>query len=150
MGRSYQCHTYLHEFSRSDSLRRQLKSGICKQNEGDEQSEETPSENSESQQDDDDDSSRQRRWNPAKSIKNDKITTVGQNNGENVRHFTRHIWCDLWKLFRTKSRDWMEIAEAEKKTFDELKSNYRQALISQYHDLVQMGNISKKTQSTNK
>ena len=44
----------------------------------------------------------------------------------------------------------MEIAEAERKTFDELKSNYRQALISNYHDLVQMGNILKKTQSTNK
>ena len=44
----------------------------------------------------------------------------------------------------------MEIAEAKRKTFDELKSNYRQALISNYHDLVQMGNILKKTQSTNK
>ena len=38
----------------------------------------------------------------------------------------------------------MEIAEAERKTFDELKSNYRQALISNYHDLVQLGNILKK------
>ena len=38
----------------------------------------------------------------------------------------------------------MEIAEAERETFDELKSNYRQALISNYHDLVQMGNILKK------
>ena len=38
----------------------------------------------------------------------------------------------------------MEIVEAERKTFDELKSNYRQALISNYHDLVQMGNILKK------
>ena len=38
----------------------------------------------------------------------------------------------------------MEIAEAERKTFDELKSNYRQALISNYHDLVQTGNILKK------
>ena len=38
----------------------------------------------------------------------------------------------------------MDIAEAERKTFDELKSNYRQALISNYHDLVQMGNILKK------
>ena len=36
----------------------------------------------------------------------------------------------------------MEIAEAERKTFDELKSNYRQA--SNYHDHVQMGNILKK------
>ena len=38
----------------------------------------------------------------------------------------------------------MEIADAKRKTFDELKSNYRQALISNYHDLVQMGNILKK------
>ena len=38
----------------------------------------------------------------------------------------------------------MEIAEAERKTFDELKSNYRQALISNYHDLVQIGNILKQ------
>ena len=38
----------------------------------------------------------------------------------------------------------MEIAEAERNTFDELKSNYKQALISNYHDLVQMGNILKK------
>ena len=37
----------------------------------------------------------------------------------------------------------MESAEAERKTFDELKSNYRQALISNYHDLVQLGNILK-------
>ena len=34
----------------------------------------------------------------------------------------------------------MEIAEAERKTFDELKSNYRQASFSNYHDFVQMGN----------
>ena len=38
----------------------------------------------------------------------------------------------------------MEIAEAERKTFDQLKSNYKQALISNYHDLVQIGNILKK------
>ena len=38
----------------------------------------------------------------------------------------------------------MEIEEAERKTFDELKSNYRQALISNYHDLVQLGNLLKK------
>ena len=37
----------------------------------------------------------------------------------------------------------MEIAEAQRKTFDELKSNYRQVLISNYHDLVQMGHILK-------
>ena len=39
---------------------------------------------------------------------------------------------------------WMKIAEAEKKAFGELKSNYRQASTSQYHNLVQMGNIFKK------
>ena len=49
MGGSYQYHTCLHEFSRSDSLRRHLESGICKQNE---QSEDDPSDDSESQQDD--------------------------------------------------------------------------------------------------
>ena len=38
----------------------------------------------------------------------------------------------------------METAEAERKTFDELKSNYRQALISNYRDLVHLGNILKK------
>ena len=41
------------------------------------------------------------------------------------------------------TRPGMEIAEAERKTFDELKSNYRQALISNYHDLVQMVKILK-------
>ena len=38
----------------------------------------------------------------------------------------------------------MENAETERETFGELKSNYRQALISNYHDLVQLGNILKK------
>ena len=47
MGGSYQCHTCLREFSRSDRLRRHLESGICKQNE---QSEDDPSDGSESQQ----------------------------------------------------------------------------------------------------
>ena len=54
MGGSYQCHTCLCEFSRSDSLRRHLESGICKQNE---QNEDDPSDDSESQQDDEDDNS---------------------------------------------------------------------------------------------
>ena len=45
------------KFSRSDSFRRHLESGICKQNEDDEQSEDEPSENSESQDDHDDISS---------------------------------------------------------------------------------------------
>ena len=54
MGGSSECHTCLHEFSRSDSLRRHLESGICKQIE---QSEDDPSDDSESQQDDEDDNS---------------------------------------------------------------------------------------------
>ena len=54
MGESYQCHTCLRKFSRSDSLRSHLESGICKQNE---QSEDDPSDDSESQQDDKDDNS---------------------------------------------------------------------------------------------
>ena len=54
MGGSYQCHTCFREFSRSDSLRRHLESGICKQNE---QSEDSPSDDFESQQDDEDDNS---------------------------------------------------------------------------------------------
>ena len=48
MGGSYQYHTCLREFSRSDSLRRHLESDICKQNE---QSEDDSSDDSESQQD---------------------------------------------------------------------------------------------------
>ena len=56
MDRSYQCHTCLRPFSRSDSLRRHLESGICKQNEDHEENQ-TPSEKSESQQDEDDSSS---------------------------------------------------------------------------------------------
>ena len=52
-------------------------------------------------------------------------------------HSTRHV-----KLTRTESRD--ENSRSRKKTFDELKSNYRQALLSQYHDLVELGNILKK------
>ena len=51
MGGSCQCHTCLCEFSRFDSLRRHLESGICKQNE---QSEDEPSDCSESQQGDED------------------------------------------------------------------------------------------------
>ena len=54
MDGSYQCHTCLREFSRSNSLRRHLESGICKQNE---QSEDDPSGDYESQQDDEDDNS---------------------------------------------------------------------------------------------
>ena len=54
MGGSNQCYACLREFSRSDSLRRHLESGNCKQNE---QSEDDPSDDSESQQDDEDSNS---------------------------------------------------------------------------------------------
>ena len=54
--------------------------------------------------------------------------------------FPRHAFSDTY-LEHNPGR---EIAEAERKTFDELKSNYRQALISNYHDLVQMGHSLKK------
>ena len=57
MGGSYQCHTCLCEFSRSDSLRRHLESGICKQKE---QSEDDPSDDSESQQDEDENSTNEK------------------------------------------------------------------------------------------
>ena len=49
MGGSYQYHTCLRQFSRSDSLRRHIESGICKRNE---ESEDDPSDDSESQKDD--------------------------------------------------------------------------------------------------
>ena len=66
-----------------------------------------------------------------------------------VKHVIFHIRRDLWNLLRTESWDGKQKerhlnAEAERKTFDELKSFYRQALISNYHDLVQLGNILKK------
>ena len=38
----------------------------------------------------------------------------------------------------------LEIEQPEKKVFDKLKSNNRQVLISQCHDLIQMGNILKR------
>ena len=137
MGRSYLYHTCLRNFSRSNSLRRHLESDICKQNE---ESEGDPSDDSESQQDDEDDNS------------TDEEDEVPQSQSE----------FDPWKKLIQLSYDslqdtfdetyetyleqnpGMEIAEAERETFDEFKSNYTQALISNYHDLVQMGNILKK------
>ena len=130
MGGSYQCHTCLYEFFRSDSLRRHLESGICKQNE---QSEDDPSDDSESKQDDEDDNS------------TNEEDEIPQSQSEfdpwnNLLQLSFDETCETY----LEHNPGMEIAEAERKTFDELKSNYRQALISNYHDLVQMGNILKK------
>ena len=137
MGGSYQCHTCLREFSRSDSLRRHLESGICKQNE---QSEDDPSDDSESQQDDEDDNSTneedeipqsQSEFDPWNKLLNQAYVSLQDTFDET---------CETY----LEQNPGMEIAETERKTFDELKSNYRQALISSYHDLVQLGNILKK------
>ena len=134
MGGSYQCHTCLREFSRSDSLRRHLESGICKQNE---QSEDDPSDDSESQQDNEDDNSTneedeipqsQSEFDPWNKLLNQAYVSLQDTFDET---------CETY----LEQNPGMEIAEAERKTFDELKSNYRQALISNYHDLVQLGNI---------
>ena len=137
MGGSYQCHTCLRRFSRSDSLRRRLESGICKQNE---ESEDDPSDDSESQQDDEDDNSTNEEdelpqnqsefdpWNKLLQLSYDSLYDTSDES------------CETY----LKQNPGMEIAGAERQSFDKLKSNYRQALISNYHDLVQMGNILKK------
>ena len=143
MGGSYQCHTCLREFSRSDSIRKHLKSGICKRNE---HSEDDHSDDSESQQDDEDGSStneedelpqRQSEFDPW-----NKLLQLSYGSLQGTFDET----CETC----LEQNPGMEIKKAERKTFDELKSSYRQALISNYHDLVQMENILKKTQSTNK
>ena len=133
MGGSYQCHTCLREFSRSDSLRRHLESGICKQNE---QSKDDPSDDSESQQGDEDDNS---------SNEEDEILH-SQSEFDLWNKLLQQAYYSLQRTFdeTCEQNPGMEIAEAERKTFDELKSDYRQALISNYHDLVQLGNILKK------
>ena len=137
MGGSYQCHTCLREFSRSDSLRRHLESGICKQNE---QSEDDPSDDSESQQDDEDDNS---------TNEEDELPQ-SQSEFDPWNKLLKQAYDSLQDIFDETCETYleqnpgMEIAEAERKTFDELKSNYMQALISDNHDLVQLGNILKK------
>ena len=144
MGGSYQCHTCLREFSRSDSLRRHLESSICKQNE---QSEDDPSDDSESQQGDED----------VNSTNEEVEMPQSQSEFDPWNKLLQQAYCSLQDTFDETCETYlaqnpgMEIAEAERKTFDELKSNYRQALISK-DDIVQMGNIlkKKKTQSTNK
>ena len=137
MGGSYQCHTYLRKFSRFDSLRRHLESGICKQNE---QSEDDPSDDSESQQGDEGDNS---------TNEEDEILQ-SQSEFDPWNKLLQQTYYSLQDTFDETCETYleqnpgMEIAEAERKTFDELRSNNRQALISNYHDLVQMGNILKK------
>ena len=142
MGGSYQCHTCLREFSRSDSLRRHLESGICKENE---QSEDDPSDDSESQQDNEDDNSTNDEELPQRQSEFDTWNKLLQLSYDSLQD-TFDETCETY----LEQNPWMEIVETERKTFDELKSNYRQASISNYHDLVQTGNILKKTQSTNK
>ena len=137
MSGSYQCHTCLREVSRSDSLRRHLESGICKQNE---QSEDDPSDDSESQQDNEDDNSTNEEDElPQSQSEFDPLNKLLQLSDDSLQD-TLDETC---KTYLEKNPG-MEIAEAERKTFDELKSIYGQALISNYHDLVQMGNILKK------
>ena len=131
MGVSYQCHICLREFSRSDSLRRHLESGICKQNE---QSEDDPSDDSESQQDDADDNSTNEDELPQSQSEFDPWNKILQQAYDSLQD-TFDETCETY----LEQNPGMENAEAERKTFDELKSNHRQALISNYHDLVQMG-----------
>ena len=137
MGGSYQCHTCLREFSRSDSLRRHLESGICKQNE---QSEDDLSDDSESQQgEEDDNSTNEEEEIPQSQSEFDPWNKLKQQAFYGLQD-TFDETCETY----LEQNPGMEIAEAERKTFDELKSNYRKALISNYHDLVQLGNILKK------
>ena len=137
MGGSYQCHTCLREFSRSDSLRRHLESGICKQNK---QTEDDPTDDSESQEGDKD----------VNSTNEEDEILQSQSEFDPWNKLLQLSYDSLQDTFDETCETYleqnpgMEIAEAERKTFDELKSNYRQALISNYHDLVQMGNILKK------
>ena len=125
------------------SLRRHLESDICKQNDD---SKDNPSDDSESQQDDEDGNS---------TNAEDEIPQ-SQSEFDPWNKLLQQAYYSLQDTFDETCESYleqnpgMESAEAERKTFDELKSNYRQALISEYHDLVQLGNILKKTQPTNK
>ena len=114
MGGSYQYNTYLRKITRSDSLRRHLESGICKQNE---QSEDDPSNDSESQQDDEDDNS---------SNEEDELPQ-GQSESSPWNKFLQQSYDSLQDTFDETCETYleqnpeMEIAQAERKTFDELK-----------------------------
>ena len=133
MGGSYQYHTCLREFSRSDSLRRHLESGICKQNK-------QSKDDSESKQDNEDNSSTNEEDElPQSQSESDPWNQLLQQAYDSLQD-TFDETCETY----LEQNPGMKIAEAERKTFDELKSNYRQALISDYHDLVQKGDILKK------
>ena len=134
MGGSYQYHTCLRQFSRSDSLRRHIESGICKRNE---ESEDDPSDDSESQKDDNS-------TNEEDEIPQSQSEFDPWNKLLLQAYYSLQDTVDETCETYLEQNPGMEIAEAERKTFDELKSNYRQALISNYHDLVQLGNILKK------
>ena len=136
MGGSYQYHTCLRQFSRSDSLRRHLESVICKRNE---ESEDDPSDDSESQKVDNS-------TNEEDEIPQSQSEFDPWNKLLLQAYYSLQDTVDETCETYLEQNPGMEIAEAERKTFDELKSNYRQALISNYHDLVQLGNILKKRQ----
>ena len=114
-----------------------MENDICKQNEDDEQNEEAPSENSESQQYDDDSSSSEKDEIPQSQSKMTK-SEPWDRIMETVHDTLQDTFDETCKIYIEQNTG-MEITEAEKKVFDELKSNYRQAILSQYHDLVQMG-----------
>ena len=134
MSGSYQYHTCLRQFSRSDSLRRHLESVICKRNE---ESEDDPSDDSESQKVDNS-------TNEEDEIPQSQSEFDPWNKLLLQAYYSLQDTVDETCETYLEQNPGMEIAEAERKTFDELKSNYRQALISNYHDLVQLGNILKK------
>ena len=85
------------------------------------------------------------------AVKSNEDGEISQSQSELIRGTNFYSYLTIvYKTFDETCETYlgqnpgMEIAEAERKTFDELKSNYRQALISNYLDLVQMGNILKK------
>ena len=106
------------------------------------------SENSESQQDDDGDTRVAKKMNYRSQT---KMTKSEPETG--LRNVTRRIRRDLFETYLERNPG-MEIKkqtnkkqtnkQTENKVLDELKSNNRHALISQYHGLVQLGIILKK------
>ena len=99
------------EFSRSDSLRRHLESGICKQNE---QSEDDPSDDSESQQDDED----------ANSTNEEDELPQSQSESSPWSKLLQQAYDSLQDTFYESCETYleqnpgMEISEAEKKIFE--------------------------------
>ena len=109
MGGSYEYHTCLREFSRSDNLRRHLENVICKQNE---QSEDDPSDDSESQQDDEDDnSSNEEDETPQSQSESSPWNTILQQSYDSLQD-TFDETCETylenrsleWKLQKQKER----------------------------------------------